>query len=410
MVAKEQSLQSDALPQGWYKTELHKIADVLSGKRLPKGKSLINQNNGYPYIRVADMANGSVDLTNIKYVPQEIIPSIRKYIILYSDIYISVAGTLGLIGTIPKSLDGANLTENANRITNIDCDRDYLKFYLQSNAIQGVVNSEMTLGAQPKLALTRIRNFEIILPPTLEEQKAIARVLSDTDALIQSLEKLIEKKKRIKEGMMQELLRPKEGWVEYKIGSIGTTYGGLSGKTKADFGEGSSQYITFLNVINNPTIDPNLFERVEIRWNENQNVVQQNDLLFNTSSETPEEVGLCSVLLSKHSELYLNSFCFGFRLNSQKINQLYLAYFFRSYYGREHMKALAQGATRYNLSKSLFNKLVIQIPDLKIQNKIAQALIDTDTDIRNYMSQMNKITKVKNGLMQQLLTGKIRLI
>jgi type I restriction enzyme S subunit len=151
------------------------------------------------------MLKNSVSLRDITYVPIDVFPSIKNYRIFKEDIYISVAGTLGLVGRIPDILDGANLTENANKITNIQCDIDYLLFVLKSDLIQKTIVAEMTLGAQPKLALTRIRNFDIPLP-SIDEQIKIAQILSDMDTEIEALEMKLDKYRLIKQGMMQELL------------------------------------------------------------------------------------------------------------------------------------------------------------------------------------------------------------
>lgn len=90
-----------------------------------------------------------------------------------------------------------------------------------------------------------------------------------------------------------------EEWEVVKLGNLGVTYTGLSGKKKGDFGWGSAKYIPFLNILNNPQIDIDDLEYVNIMLNEVQNAVQKGDLFFNTSSETPEEVGMCSVLTDK---------------------------------------------------------------------------------------------------------------
>ena len=121
-----------------------------------------------------------------------------------------------------------------------------------------------------------------------------------------------------------------EDWEVKKLGEIGKTFGGLSGKSKSDFSNGNSKYIPFMNVMSNPVIDPKFLDSVFIKKNEVQNKAQKGDLFFNGSSETPKEVGLCSVLQQNIPNLYLNSFCFGFRLfNLKEINGLYLSYFFQ---------------------------------------------------------------------------------
>jgi len=201
-----------------------------------------------------------------------------------------------------------------------------------------------------------------------------------------------------------------EDWSIKPMHEVGKTYGGLSGKVKADFGSGNSRYIPFMNIMSNPIIDITYFDIVNIKTNEIQAKAQKNDLFFNGSSETPEEVGMCSVLLKEIPNLYLNSFCFGFRLNKDlKINGLWLSYFFRSGIGRELIYSLAQGATRYNLSKTNFLKLRILYPESEEQTAIATVLSDTDALIEKLEKLIAKKKAVKQGAMQQLLTGKKRL-
>ena len=214
-IAKKRMIKKGAMQklltpkEDWEQKIIDDIADVKSGKRLPLGNSLLDTKTKHPYIRVADMYNGGVSLNEIKYVPESVFPAIKNYRIFKDDIFISVAGTLGICGKIPIELDGANLTENANRLTNIKCDRDYLLYVLLSDTIQSKIEAERTLGAQPKLALTRIRNFLIHLPPTIEEQTRIATILSDMDAKIETLEKKLAKYKQLKQGLMQNLLTGK---------------------------------------------------------------------------------------------------------------------------------------------------------------------------------------------------------
>lgn len=278
------------------------------------------------------------------------------------------------------------------------------KFYAVGTKVSGISKSN-------------VKN--ILIPvPDIKEQKAIATALSDMDDLILSLEKLISKKKLIKEGAMEELLTGKKRldgfnneWVTYIVGKIGKSYGGLTGKNKEDFQTGNASYIPFMNIMSNPIVDIDYFETVSIKENEMQNRVKKGDLLFNTSSETPEEVGMCSVLLQDVDNLYLNSFCFGFRLNNIKeINPLFLSYLFRSKIGRTMMSLLAQGSTRYNLSKSSFNKLTIKLPNYEEQTLITTILSDMDKEIEKLEKKLDKYKSIKSGMMEELLTGKRRLV
>lgn len=287
----------------------------------------------------------------------------------------------------------------------------YLGYLLNSPFIQKQKASRGQGDAVVHISASQLGNIKIPLPPTKIEQIAIATVLSDADALISSLSTLITKKRMIKQGAMQELLKPKEGWEVKKLGELGKTYGGLSGKSKEDFQNGTYPYIPFMNIMNNPVIDTQYFDYVKIGSLENQNKAIKGDLFFNGSSETPEEVGMCSLLMDDITNLYLNSFCFGFRfLKDEDMNGLYFSYFFRSEEGRKLIYSLAQGATRYNLSKANFLKMILPIPPKSEQTRIANILSDMDAEIAALEKQLTKARCMKQGMMQILLTGKVRLI
>lgn len=203
----------------------------------------------------------------------------------------------------------------------------------------------------------------------------------------------------------QELLYPKDNWQLTTMDKIGKTYGGLSGKSKGDFKDGNCPYVPFLNVMRNAIIDISYFDYVKIKQSEMQNKIQIGDLLFNGSSETPEEVGMCSALLTEVPNLYLNSFCFGFRLFKELDNDpLFLAYLFRSNYGRELMYSLAQGATRHNLSKHNFLKIELQIPNPDEQRRISKIIRQMDEHLNAIEQKLNKFKLLRGGAVQSLLS------
>ena len=289
-----------------------------------------------------------------------------------------------------------------------------------------VLNNESSVKQKSSLgqgdAVVHIHAKElagVLVPfPNHDEQHAIASVLSEMDTMILRLEQVIAKKKMMKEGAMQQVLTGKvrlkgfmEPWVEKSMMEIGQTYNGITGKGKADFGHGNSRYITFLNILNNPSININELESVDIDpINDGQNEVRKGDLFFNTSSETPEDVGTCSTLLHDVENVYLNSFCFGFRLKDSEISGLFMSYYFRSEIGRREMATLAQGATRYNLSKENFYKIIVKVPKTKEeQNAITKVLATMDSEISALEAERDKYISIKQGMMQKLLTGQIRL-
>jgi type I restriction enzyme S subunit len=198
-------------------------------------------------------------------------------------------------------------------------------------------------------------------------------------------------------------------WSKVQLKNIGNTFTGISGKNKDDFGFGKP-YIPYLNIFNNAIIKDDHFDYVNIKDNETQEKVKYGDIFFTTSSETPEEVGMCSVYLGNSQELYLNSFCFGFRLtNDIDFSPIYLAELFRSNVGRRTIYKLAQGATRYNLSKTSLLKENIFVPPFKQQQKIAEILSTWDEAIFIIKQTSETLRDRNKGLAQQLLTGKKRL-
>lgn len=197
-------------------------------------------------------------------------------------------------------------------------------------------------------------------------------------------------------------------WKPYKLSELGNPFNGLTGKTKEDFGEGKP-YIPYLNIFKNAIINSEAFDYVRVNGEESQNKVIYGDLFFTTSSETPEEAGMASAYLGNNEELYLNSFCFGFRLyDFELVAPAYLSYYFRSSFGRRFMTRLAQGATRYNLSKKLFLKEEILLPPIVEQQQISKIFICWDQAINLNQSLLSESLKNRKGLEKQLLSGKVR--
>ena len=171
--------------------------------------------------------------------------------------------------------------------------------------------------------------------------------------------------------------------VEYKkIKDIAILYNGLSGKTKNNFNnQANSKYITYLNVFNNLSINVKELENVQIDENEKQNKVKYGDVLFTGSSETAEECGMSSIINFLNEDVYLNSFCFGLRVNDTHLFNIdFLKYLFRSDDIREKIIKCCNGVTRFNLSKSQFQNICIPIPPIEIQNEIVK-ILDTFTQL-----------------------------
>jgi len=394
------------------------IVDGPFGSNL---KTIHYRTSGIPIITSGYVTDGVFRADKYLYVDRAKFLEEKRSAVQPGDIVMAKIGErCGASAILPATHETGILSGNALKIT-VDEPRystSYVWQVLWNLHVSGKLEVLRTIGAQPALSMANLKRYKIPVPPTKAEQDLIATALSDVDALLGALEKLIVKKRDLKQAAMQQLLTGEtrlpgfsRKWEVKRLGELGSTYGGLTGKTKADFGQGTAKYITFLNVLNNVVIDLNQFESVRVRPNENQNVTCKGDLFFNGSSETPEEVGMCAVLLNDVVGVYVNSFCFGFRLNiDAPANGLYLAYFFRSGEGRKLLYALAQGATRHNLSKTALMAIEFGLPSLPEQAAIAEVLSDMDAEIGALEQRLDKTRALKQGMMQELLTGKTRLI
>ena len=202
-----------------------------------------------------------------------------------------------------------------------------------------------------------------------------------------------------------------EEWKNTSLGKIGKTFNGLTGKSGSDFGQGFP-YITYKSIFDNSKIDISRVEYVEItdieRKKETQNKVQYGDVFFTTSSETPDEVGMSSVLLDEIKDCYLNSFCFGYRLNSlSKTVPEYMRFYLRSQTIRKKMFVLAQGSTRFNISKSKVMGMSINIPEIEEQRKIANLLTLLDDRIATQNKIIERLETLIKGIRNEIF-GKLR--
>ena len=266
-------------------------------------------------------------------------------------------------------------------------------------------------SGQPGINAQEYADYSLLMPK-LNEQQKIGSFFSNIDSLISLEQKKYDKLMQVKKSMLEKMF-PKEGatvpeirfagftgeWEKKKLGDMGTTYTGLSGKTKSDFGHGMGRFVTYMNVFLNPVSDPNRTEAVEI--DNTQNTVQHGDVFFTTSSETPEEVGMSSVWLDKTENIYLNSFCFGYR-PTENIDPFYLAYMLRSNVIRKKITYLAQGISRYNISKNGVMEIEVPLPNFKEQQKIGSYFSHLDSLISLQQRKLEKLKNIKKSLLEKM--------
>ncbi|EIY6924627.1 restriction endonuclease subunit S [Escherichia coli] len=405
------------VPKGWMLKQLSDIVKekisygiVQAGPHIP---------NGIPYIKSSDI-RGAIDPASLQRTAPEIHYKYRRSAVHPGDIIFSLRGNIGETAIVPSNLLEANLTQGTARISvsGDQCNEFYHQQFAMDK-LRNYINSLSKGSTFKEISLEELRKVKVLCAP-LPEQKKIAQILSTWDNAISVTEKLLTNSQQQKKALMQQLLTGKKrlldergvrfsGEWEYTIfGNLGDTYTGLTGKTKEDFGAGKP-YIPYINIFKNSRIDIQNLEYVQVNDDERQSVVKYGDIFFTTSSETPEEVGMSSVLLEEVSEVFLNSFCFGFRLNNfETLIPKYARYLFRSEHVRRQISTLGQGATRYNLSKRQLIKLELKLPCVEEQQKIAAVLSAADAEISTLEKKLACLRDEKKALMQQLLTGKRR--
>ena len=378
------------------------------------------------------MRPGGVDTSDVKYVPVAAYPPIRAYRIFKEDLFISVAGTLGLVGKIPEELDGANLTENANRISSIGCDRDFLLHVMLSPIVQNVIESERTVGAQPKLALTRIRKFSIPVPADTGEQAAIATALSDVDALLAAQDALIAKKRAIKQGAMQELVTGKrrlpgfgkaanfrstevgdvlEGWALAKLEDLVEPSRPIRyGIVQPGAYDSAGRYMIRgqdYSVVNGWASPEDVFRvsgGIEYRYRNAR--VKAGDLIMTI-------VGYCGHVEQIPDWLdgaNLTQTTARIAIDDARANPSFCRYALQSSYGARQVSEHLKGAAQPGLNIGDVEKFLVPLPSMKEQEAISLVLRELDEEILALQEKRTKIAQLKLGMMQALLTGRIRLV
>ena len=398
------------IPDDWEVKKLGEIGKIING--LTYSPENIKE-NGTLVLRSSNVQNNRIVYDDNVFVEENLIFNPTQK----GDVLICVRnGSRNLIGKTAQIDDqSSNVAFGAFMTIYRSNKNNFIYNYFKSDNFFREVHRN--LGATiNSINNNDLKKFKIPLPP-LPEQKAIADCLSTWDVAIEKQSQLIETLTQRKKALMQQLLTGKkrlpgfsEEWKEVKLGDIGKTYNGLTGKTKEDFGEGEP-FITYMNIFSNSKIDISNFEYVKIGVNENQNKTIYGDIFFTVSSETPDEVGMASVLLDRVDNLYLNSFCFGFRLNDLKsLLPEFSSYLFRNDLFRKEVYKLAQGSTRFNLSKLELMKIKIKLPPIEEQTAIAEILATADRELQLQKEKLMQLQTQKKGLMQVLLTGKKRLI
>lgn len=385
----------------WEQRKLEDICDVRDGTH----SSPKYFDNGFPLVTSKNLRDGVIDLSDVQLISKEDYLEINKRSkVDLNDILMSMIGTIGNLALIKEeptfAIKNVALIKSTDKVK-----MDYLFSYLSSPSSKCDIDKSVEGGTQKFLSLTKVRGLKILLPG-IEEQQKIGSFSVLLDGVITLHQRKLEGLSKLKKSLLQKMF-PKNGslgpelrfpgftgdWEQHKLGDLGHTYGGLSGKSKQDFGHGDARFVTYMNVFSNPIGDPCMVDSIEI--DDRQSRVRKGDVLFTTSSETPDEVGMSCVWPSDSENLYLNSFCFGYRPTT-KINSNFLASLLRSPSVREKIIFLAQGISRYNISKNKVMEISIPLPSEE------ELFTQLDKTITLHQRKLESLKKLKKSLLQQM--------
>lgn len=377
--------------EDWEQRKVNEICSISTGKSNTQDKI---DDGKYPF-----------------YVRSSIIERSNRY--LYDEEAVLTVGDGVGTGKVFHYVNGKyDIHQRVYRLFDFSGDIDAKFFYHWFS--ENFYNRVMYMTAKTSVDSVRlemIADMEITAP-SYDEQKKISSYLDNFDNLIALHQRKHDKLVNIKKSMLEKMF-PREGknvpdirfsgftedWEQRKLGEVGTTYTGLSGKTKEDFGHGNGKFVTYMNVFSNTVGMPDMTETVEI--DDSQNKVLFGDVLFTTSSETPEEVGLSSVWLGNAENTYLNSFCFGYR-PTVEFNPYYLAYMLRSSSMRKKITFLAQGISRYNISKNKMMDIEMPIPNKEEQKQIGSYFRNLDHLITLHQRKLEKLKNIKKSCLEKM--------
>jgi type I restriction enzyme S subunit len=308
---------------------------------------------------------------------------------------------------ILKGIKGAYNVALIKAIPQYPLDKIYAYYFLKQEKLFSFVEklSQRSSG-QTGVDLRELKNYPLPLPPTKAEQTAIANALSDADALIQSLTRLIAKKRQIKQGAMQTMLNPyengrlKEGWAVKKLGEIGEIVTGSTPSTQVkEYWNGEIPWITPTDITN----EKNIF--VSEREISATGLKATRKLPANTLLVT------CIASIGKNAILRKTGAC-NQQINAiipdKSMNVDFLYYLMEN--NKQHLLSNAGITATLILSKKEFSEMPFAIPLLDEQIRIATILSEMDAEIAALETKLAKYRQIKQGMMQNLLTGRIRLI
>lgn len=414
---------SNIMPNDWVVHSLESVANVIdSAHQTPTFSS-----TGYPMVRVGDIKGGKISLDQAIYVNESVFKLFtKKYVPTFNDILMTRVGSYGR-SSIVKTTDKFCLGQNTVVINSHSIEADYLYHFLQSLNVIAQIEDTVGGSSQKSLSLGAIKNLKIFRPIQLEQQK-IAAILTSVDDVIEKTQAQINKLKNLKTGMMQELLtrgvgvdgkphtefkdspvgRIPKGWDVISLDSVAQIQTGAAKSSKLT---GELIELPYLRVANvqDGFLDLKEIKIIKIPKNKsNRYLLQPNDVLVNEGGDF-DKLGRGSIWSGQITPCAHQNHVFVVRPNIKKLSPKFFNHLSGSEYGKKYYMGCAKQTTNLaSINSSQLKQFPILLPSLKEQEDICRALDSVDQNISNIQLKLSQHNNLKKALMQDLLTGKVR--
>jgi len=378
------------------------------------------KNFGVPYIGANNFYSGQVDLQGCKFLSEERAVLFKKGVAKDGDVLFAHNATVGPVAKLKTSLKYVILSTTATyfRVNGTLLNNDYLMHYMRSELFSNQYSAIMSQSTRNQVPITAQRKLFVVVPP-IEEQSKIASSLSVVDALINNLDQLIAKKRNIQQAAMQQLLTGQQrlpgfsgAWDMKRLGEIGEISGaGVDKKIRA--GESEVRLLNYTDVYKKDFLLSSDFSHVVTAKSEQitRCSVKKGDVFFTPSSEVRGDIANAAVSYENMPDVTYSYHVVRLRPLA-KLDINFLRFAFKSKEFKDQASTACEGSgTRYVITLPKFRAMTIRLPlGVDEQEAIGAVLSDMSADIDALEARRDKARLLKQGMMQELLTGRIRLV
>ncbi|MBE7435568.1 MAG: restriction endonuclease subunit S [Anaerolineales bacterium] len=398
-----------AVPKDW---DVKPLGQLVSS--VEYGSSTKSDTQGQiPVLRMGNLQSGKIDWTDLVYTSNE--REISKYQLHSGDVLFNRTNTIDLVGKT-SIYNGERPAIFAGYLIRINTDKSllnpqFLNYILNAEFSKKYSSKVLSVAVgQANINGQKLKTYPIPLPPTKSEQDAIAAALSDMDALLNSLDALIAKKRLVKQGIMQELLTgkkrlPRYGgkWKVKTLGEIGYKFlnGGTPSTQREEYWNGSIPWITGADVIDQKVVNIRRFITEEAVKNSATNIVEKGHLLIVTRT------GVGKIAITPF-DVAISQDLTGVYIKKEYASPEFLFWYFD--YNSSKLKNLNQGTSIAGITRNTLVSISLMLPSHSEQTAIAEILNDMDAEIVTLEARREKTSLLKQGMMQELLTGKTRMV